>query len=176
MGNWCFLTNHARALLVIAHDPDARLRDLAAALDVTERTAYGIVVDLTEAGYVAKEKDGRRNRYHIQAIFRCATRSAGNGPSARFWTSSSTPTSAEAVDHTVTDHRPWRLPDTRRGKAAKPVLKCRLEDGFELRRYRTTRTSFQREPIGSVASRSGWSAYMVSTALPTPGDTFDARG
>ena len=67
MGNWSFLTNHARALLVIAHDPDARLRDLAAALDVTERTAYGIVVDLTEAGYVAKEKDGRRNRYHIQA-------------------------------------------------------------------------------------------------------------
>ncbi len=43
-----------------------RLRDLAVALDVTERTAYGIVVDLTESGYVVKEKDGRRNRYHIQ--------------------------------------------------------------------------------------------------------------
>jgi DNA-binding IclR family transcriptional regulator len=67
MGEWSFLTNHARALLYIAHDPDARLRDLAAALDVTERTAYGIVVDLTDAGYVLKEKDGRRNRYHIQA-------------------------------------------------------------------------------------------------------------
>lgn len=60
------MTNHARALLFIAHDPDARLRDVADALDVTERTAYGIVVDLTEAGYVVKEKDGRRNRYHIQ--------------------------------------------------------------------------------------------------------------
>ena len=66
MSNWSFLTNHARALLFIAHDSEARLRDLAAALDVTERTAYGIVVDLTEAGYVVKEKDGRRNRYHIQ--------------------------------------------------------------------------------------------------------------
>src|SRR5579862_3322325 len=66
MTEWSFLTNHARALLFIAQDPDARLRDLAAALDVTERTAYGIVVDLTEAGYVVKEKDGRRNRYHIQ--------------------------------------------------------------------------------------------------------------
>ena len=64
---WSFLTNHARVLLFIAHDADARLRDLAAALDVTERTAYGIVADLTEAGYVVKEKDGRRNRYHIQA-------------------------------------------------------------------------------------------------------------
>jgi len=66
MGEWSFLTNHARALLFIAHDPDARLRDLAAALDVTERTAYGLVVDLTDAGYVVKEKAGRRNRYHIQ--------------------------------------------------------------------------------------------------------------
>jgi DNA-binding MarR family transcriptional regulator len=67
MGDWGFLTNHARALLFIAHDPEARLRDMAAALDVTERTAYGIVADLTQAGYVVKEKEGRRNRYHIQA-------------------------------------------------------------------------------------------------------------
>lgn len=66
MGEWSFLTNHARAMLFLAKDPDARLRDLAAALDVTERTAYGIVVDLTEDGYVVKERDGRRNRYHIQ--------------------------------------------------------------------------------------------------------------
>ena len=67
MGEWSFLTNHARAMLFIARDRDARLRDLAASLDVTERTAYGIVVDLTEAGYVIKEKEGRRNRYTIQA-------------------------------------------------------------------------------------------------------------
>jgi DNA-binding IclR family transcriptional regulator len=66
MASWGFLTNHARAMLIIARDPDARLRDLAVALGVTERTAYGLVADLTEAGYVVKEKDGRRNRYHIQ--------------------------------------------------------------------------------------------------------------
>ena len=66
MAEWSFLTNHARALLYIAQHPDARLRDLAAALDVTERTAYGVVGDLTASGYVVKEKDGRRNRYHIQ--------------------------------------------------------------------------------------------------------------
>ena len=63
---WGFLTNHGRVLLWIAHDPDARLRDIAAELAITERTAYGIVTDLTEAGYVVKEKDGRRNRYHVQ--------------------------------------------------------------------------------------------------------------
>ena len=66
MGDWSFLTSHARALLWIAHDPGARLRDLAAGLGITERTAYGLIVDLTEAGYVVKEKTGRRNRYHIR--------------------------------------------------------------------------------------------------------------
>jgi DNA-binding transcriptional ArsR family regulator len=66
VADWTFLTNHARAMLFIASQPDARLRDLASALGVTERTAYGIVADLTEAGYVVKERDGRRNRYQIQ--------------------------------------------------------------------------------------------------------------
>ena len=61
------MTNHARVLLCIAHDPGVRLRDIAARTGVTERTVYGIVTDLTEAGYVVKHKDGRRNRYQIQA-------------------------------------------------------------------------------------------------------------
>jgi hypothetical protein len=65
--NWGFLTNHARVLLCLAHDPGARLRDIAASLGITERSAYGIVTDLTAAGYVVKHKDGRRNRYQIQA-------------------------------------------------------------------------------------------------------------
>jgi len=65
--SWSFLTNHARVLLCVAHDPGARLRDIAASLDITERSAFGIITDLVEAGYVIKEKDGRRNRYHIQA-------------------------------------------------------------------------------------------------------------
>jgi hypothetical protein len=66
MTEWTFLTNHARALVCIAHDPGVRLRDIAAALGITERRAFGIVTDLTDAGYVVKDKDGRRNRYHIQ--------------------------------------------------------------------------------------------------------------
>ena len=67
MAEWSFLTNHARVLMCIAHDPGIRLRDIASTLGITERTAYGIVTDLTEGGYVIKEKDGRRNRYQIQA-------------------------------------------------------------------------------------------------------------
>jgi DNA-binding MarR family transcriptional regulator len=65
--SWTFLTNHARVLLCIAQDPGVRLRDIAARLDITERSAYGIVTDLAQAGYVVKQKDGRRNRYQIQA-------------------------------------------------------------------------------------------------------------
>jgi DNA-binding MarR family transcriptional regulator len=67
VADWSFLTNHARVLLCIAHDPGARLRDIAAILGITERRAHGIINDLAEAGYVVKRKDGRRNRYEIQA-------------------------------------------------------------------------------------------------------------
>jgi MarR family len=67
VASWTFLTTHARVLLLVAHDPGVRLRDVAASLDVTERSAFGVISDLVEAGYVVKEKDGRRNRYHIQA-------------------------------------------------------------------------------------------------------------
>jgi MarR family len=67
MANWGFLTSHARVLLCIAHDPGARLRDIAAGLGITERSAHGIVTDLAEAGYLIRQKDGRRNRYQIQA-------------------------------------------------------------------------------------------------------------
>ena len=67
MGNWTFLTNHARVLLCIARDPRARLRDIAASLDITERGAHGIITDLTRAGYLSKQRDGRRNRYQIRA-------------------------------------------------------------------------------------------------------------
>ena len=67
MAEWGFLTNHARVLLHIAHDPGARLRDIAASLGITERRAHGIITDLAEAGYVITQKDGRRNRYQVQA-------------------------------------------------------------------------------------------------------------
>jgi hypothetical protein len=67
VGEWSFFTNHARVLICIARDPGIRLRDLAVALDVTERSAYGIVTDLVNAGYVVKDKDGCRNRYRVEA-------------------------------------------------------------------------------------------------------------
>jgi hypothetical protein len=73
VANWGFLTSHARVPMCIAHDPGTRLRDIAARLDIavrlgiTERSAHGIITDLTAAGYLVRQKDGRRNRYQIQA-------------------------------------------------------------------------------------------------------------
>jgi predicted transcriptional regulator len=66
MAGWSFLTNHARTLLCIAADPGVRLRDIATTVGVTERSAHAIVTDLVNAGYVVKDRNGRRNQYRIQ--------------------------------------------------------------------------------------------------------------
>ena len=64
---WGFVTNHGRVLLCITQDPDVRLRDIAMRLGITERRAYDIVTDLIDTGYLVKTKEGRRNRYEVQA-------------------------------------------------------------------------------------------------------------
>ncbi|MFC9583488.1 helix-turn-helix transcriptional regulator [Streptomyces yangpuensis] len=63
--HWTFLTNHARVLVAISRDPGARLRDIAADCDLTERTVQAIVTDLETDGYLTRTRDGRRNRYAI---------------------------------------------------------------------------------------------------------------
>ena len=64
--------------MCIAHDPGTRLRDIAARLDITERSAHAIITDLTAAGYLVKQKDGRRNRYQIQAHLPLPEAGGGN--------------------------------------------------------------------------------------------------
>jgi DNA-binding MarR family transcriptional regulator len=56
-----FLSNHGMVLLSIAHDPRARMRDIAAVVGITERAAQRIVADLIAAEYVSRERHGRRN-------------------------------------------------------------------------------------------------------------------
>ncbi|HEX6702220.1 MAG TPA: helix-turn-helix domain-containing protein [Gaiellaceae bacterium] len=63
--HWSLLTNHGHVLACIAADPDARLRDIAETVGITERTAAQIVSDLEQAGYLTKIRVGRRNRYEI---------------------------------------------------------------------------------------------------------------
>lgn len=62
---WTFLTNHAHVLFSIAADPAIRIREVAAAVGITERATQRIVAELEEAGYLSHEKVGRRNRYQV---------------------------------------------------------------------------------------------------------------
>ena len=63
---WSLLTNHAQVLVCIGADPGIRLRELGDAVGITERAAHSIVTELAEAGYIARERVGRRNHYTIQ--------------------------------------------------------------------------------------------------------------
>jgi hypothetical protein len=63
---WDFLTNHAHVLLCVTNDPGIRLRDIAAAVGVTERGAHKILTELVDEGYVLRERHGRRNRYKVK--------------------------------------------------------------------------------------------------------------
>jgi hypothetical protein len=62
---FAFLTNHGKALLLIAQDPQIRIRDIALLLEITERATQSIISDLDRAGYIERERIGRRNRYSV---------------------------------------------------------------------------------------------------------------
>ena len=70
MHRWTFLSNHAQVLLCIARDPDMRLRDIAQSVGITERAAQRIVSDLVEAGYIDRERVGRRSHYRLNGEVR----------------------------------------------------------------------------------------------------------
>lgn len=65
--SWTFLSNHGHVLICIAEDSEIRIRDIATRVGITERAAQGIVADLVKAGYVSRDRVGRRNQYEIHA-------------------------------------------------------------------------------------------------------------
>jgi DNA-binding Lrp family transcriptional regulator len=65
-GSWTFLTNHSHVLICITRDPEILMRELAELVGITERAVQSIVADLEAAGYLSRERVGRRNRYHVQ--------------------------------------------------------------------------------------------------------------
>lgn len=64
---WSFLTNHARVLVCVYNEPDIRLREIGERVGITERAAHRIVGELEHAGYLSRERRGRRNRYAINS-------------------------------------------------------------------------------------------------------------
>lgn len=63
--SWRFLTNHGHVLIYLSRHPDARIRDIAVAVGITERSTQAILAELESDGYVTKIKIGRRNRYQL---------------------------------------------------------------------------------------------------------------
>jgi len=63
---WTFLSNHAHVLILLGRDPDMRMRDMAAAVGITERAVQRIVSELVAEGYLSVHKEGRRNHYTIR--------------------------------------------------------------------------------------------------------------
>ena len=85
--SWGFLTSHARVLLCIAHDPGVRLRDIAASLGITERSAYGIVTDLARPATWSSRRTAAATATRSRRTSRSRSPPAGNARSARSWLS-----------------------------------------------------------------------------------------
>jgi DNA-binding MarR family transcriptional regulator len=64
---WSLLSNHGLVLVAIARDPEARVRDIAESVGITERAAHRIVADLCVEGFISRTRMGRRTRYEIHA-------------------------------------------------------------------------------------------------------------
>jgi len=64
-GSWTLLTGHGHVLVEIARNPQARIRDIAPVVGLTERTVQAIVADLDAAGYLTRTRVGRRTRYKV---------------------------------------------------------------------------------------------------------------
>lgn len=100
---WTFLTNHARVLVEIARHPNSRLRDIAAAIGITERAAQAIVSDLEQPGYLTRTRVGRRNHYSVDS-------------SRPFRHPADADHSVEALLAVFTGSEPGRAPEPRQGE------------------------------------------------------------
>ena len=67
MREWSLITNHGLVLAAISRDAKQTIRAIGDTVGITERTAYGIVVDLESAGYIKITKVGTRNVYEINS-------------------------------------------------------------------------------------------------------------
>jgi DNA-binding MarR family transcriptional regulator len=76
---WQFVTNHTQVLLAVARNPDLRLRDIADDLGITVGSAQRILSDLVDAGFVTRERHGRRNRYIVDRSSEMLRHEAQNG-------------------------------------------------------------------------------------------------
>jgi hypothetical protein len=112
---WSFLTNHARVLLCIAQDPGIRLREIGDRVGITERAAYNIVTEFAAAGYISRQRRGRRNHYtidpHLPLPDRLAHKHRIRDLLAILTTEDPTWTNPASVQRQRPEHSPGTRPD-----------------------------------------------------------------
>lgn len=179
-GKWSFLTNHARVLIVIARDPASRLRDIAAACHITERTAQSIVKDLEQpATCAASATDGARATSSARTA-PSATPQRRTCPSGDCWNSSPlTPASADAPARRPPHHmaistahehgteRPRRVVNASRTtpqtlvqasrKAFRPAGSSDLRSACRTRQAVSSRSRSHSSPMTCVLRSGKWS-------------------
>lgn len=64
---WTFLSNHGHVLVQISNNPEIKVKEIAAAVGITERSAQSILKDLVAEGFIEATKSGRRNIYRISS-------------------------------------------------------------------------------------------------------------
>ena len=119
--SWTFLTNHAQVLVCIARDPGVRLRDIGDRVGITERAAHRIVVELEDAGYITRERNGRRNSYTVNAhslLPDPVARGQNVGELLELLTATHEPNRRAARGGASTRSRDWRWPSAARSPAA----------------------------------------------------------
>ena len=62
---WTFLSHHAHVLIALSDNPELTMDELAKIEGVTTRSVVNVLNDLVEAGYITKERQGRKNHYTI---------------------------------------------------------------------------------------------------------------
>jgi len=65
MPEWTFISNHGLVLTCIAKHPQSTAREIASSIKITEWTVRKIIDGLEAAGYIERQKVGRRNVYRI---------------------------------------------------------------------------------------------------------------
>ena len=185
MANWSFLTNHARVLLCIAHDPGARLRDIAASLGITERSAYGIVTGLTEPATWQSRKTAAATATRSRRTSRSRSPLAGIARSARSWPFLPAPTrrcdrpegctkAAASPAHrhhrrAGSSRRDQRRNLARQAAAALPSCGPTAKDGqLPAAAARRGSTPFQPNIRSSVPDGAGRSTDVIAIAASAP--------
>jgi DNA-binding MarR family transcriptional regulator len=78
--HWTFLSNHGHVLVYLSRNSECLIKDIAADVGITERSAQMILGDLEDSGYISTNKVGRRNIYTLNSKMKFRHPAEANKP------------------------------------------------------------------------------------------------